>query len=365
MSTEPTPHDAHRQDGQAAMARTPLDPSSPEDGELDTPGSPDWIGRAMQIARSRVVRIAFLLLVVALLAAALVDQGGTLWREVQRLSPPVVLLALGTNVCGLIFSLLVWRSLLADLGSPLPLRDAWQIFFVGQLAKYIPGSVWPMIAQTELGADRGIPRGSSAVSVILSYGVTTATGGLVAAVSLPIVSSGSLAHYFWIPIVVALALLLLSPPVLNRVLGRLLRLLRRRPLERHVTRKGISRTIALALLGWLVNGATVYVLLRQLAGHDKSLVPLAIGAYALSWVVGFLAIFAPAGAGVREAVIVATLSTKTTAAIALTIALLIRALSVVSDGINATAAAALLGHDRLQRLRRTDARSPQRASEDS
>ncbi len=48
------------------------------------------LGSLVRLMRLRVVRLVFLALVLALLALALLDQGGTLWHEVQRLSAPVV-----------------------------------------------------------------------------------------------------------------------------------------------------------------------------------------------------------------------------------------------------------------------------------
>ena len=45
------------------------------------------------LMRSRGLRLAFLVVVLALLAVALSAQAGTLWTQVQRLTAPVVLLA--------------------------------------------------------------------------------------------------------------------------------------------------------------------------------------------------------------------------------------------------------------------------------
>ena len=39
-------------------------------------------------------------------------------------------------------SMLSWRALLRDLGSALPIGAAARVFFHGQIAKYIPGSIW-------------------------------------------------------------------------------------------------------------------------------------------------------------------------------------------------------------------------------
>ena len=314
----------------------------------------------IRLMRTKVVRFGFLALVVALLAVALYDQAGTLWHQIQRLSWPIVLLAFALSLCGLVCSLMVWREMLADLGSRLSIPEAWRIMFIGQLAKYVPGSIWPVIAQSELGADRGIPRSRSALSVVLCYAVMTCSGAVVAAITLPLAKAASAAQYFWILFLVPVGVAALSPPVLNRLLRIVTRLARQPPMQQGVSYKGLARTMAWAIAGWASNGLMVYVLMRQLAGDRQGTLLVSVGAYSLSWSIGFLAVFAPAGAGVREAVMIAVLHTQTTTAIALTIALVSRALSVVSDAVTGAAASALVGRRRLSQLRaaRTPPASP-------
>lgn len=108
-----------------------------------------------------------------------------------------------------------------------------------------------------------------------------------------------------------------------------------------------------ALFGWSCNGLMVYVLMRQLAGHPQGLLLVSVGAYALSWSVGFLAVFAPAGAGVREAVMIAVLSTVVGrhSSVPITVALVCRTLTVVADAAAGAVAAALVGRRRLRRMR--------------
>jgi len=78
-----------------------------------------------------------------------------------------------------------WQALLAGLGSPLRTTTAGRIFFIGQLGKYIPGSVWPVLTQMELGARANVPRSRSAGASILTMILSLATGLLVAAATLP------------------------------------------------------------------------------------------------------------------------------------------------------------------------------------
>jgi glycosyltransferase 2 family protein len=314
---------------------------------------PHWLSAAVRLMRSRAVRVGFLAVVLVLLAFALDRQAGTLWHDLQRLSVPVVVLAFALCLGGLIGSLMVWREMLADLGSRLSVPDAWRVMFIGQLGKYVPGSIWPVLAQSELGADHGVPRSRSALSVLLSYAVMTLSGAVVAMVTLPFATASSVAQYFWIIFLVPVAVVLLSPPVLNRLLRFVLRVSRQPALGQSVSFKGLGRTMVWAVAAWTLNGAMIYVLMRQLAGHQQGTLLVSIGAYALSWVVGFVAVFAPAGAGVREVVMVAVLSTRTTPATALTVALVSRALGVMADAATGAAASALVGRRRLRRLRGT------------
>lgn len=293
----------------------------------------------------------FVSVALALLSVALMHQWSTLRREARALSAPVIGIAFGASLAALGCSLMVWRSVLADLGSRLSLGDACRVMFIGQMGKYVPGSVWPVLGQMELAAQRGVPRSRTAVSVLLSSAIMIFTGGLVAAVSLPFAAAGSTGGYLWILFVVPVGLALLSPPLLNRVLNLTLRLLRRPAVRQGVSVRGLSISAGWALLGWILNGAMLYTLMRRLAGHRGGVVLISIGGYALSWVAGFVAVFAPAGAGVREAVLVGVLSTQASTSVALIIALVARALSVVADATAGVVGVALVGRRQLRALR--------------
>ncbi len=357
MVADPNPPDDAEQD--IALAGNPPPRPGPANPAVVDPSQarPDvvpfsrWLSPLVRLMRSKAVRIGFLAIVLALLGVALTEQAGTLWHQLSRLSVPVVLLAFLLCLCGLFGSLMVWREILADLGSRLSIPEAARIMFIGQLGKYVPGSIWPVLAQSELGADCGIPRSRSAVSVLVSYAVMSTSGIVVAIVTLPFATAASIAQYFWILFLLPVAAVLLSPPVLNRLLRLVLRVSRQPVMEQTVSYRGLARTMAWALFGWSANGLMVYVFMRQLAGHPQGLLLVSVGAYSLSWSVGFLAVFAPAGAGVREAVMVAVLGTRTTIHTALTVALLCRALSVLADAVAGAAAAALVGRRRLRRLR--------------
>lgn len=265
--------------------------------------------RVLGALRSPWVRGAFV--VVALGAAAWAVQ-----REWHDIAPalrdmPVGLL-LASLLAGVVYVLLTlmsWRSVLADLGSPLPLRRAFAVFFPSQLGKYVPGGVWNVVAVSELGADLRIPRRRSFSAMAVALLVSVVTGLAVAAPAVTLTSGGASAGYAWVWLALPLAVVLLAPPVSNRLLGTAMRLLRREPLEHPLTVRGTAAAAAWSVAAWLVAGLQLWLIgLGVGFSADVDSYARVAGAYALAWVVGFVVIVVPAGLGAREVVLVALLA---------------------------------------------------------
>jgi uncharacterized membrane protein YbhN (UPF0104 family) len=282
------------------------------------------------------------------------------WQEVRpvlaRLSLPAVAIAMPAALGGLFCSLLAWRAALAGLGSPLPLRSAMRVFFVGQLGKYVPGSVWTAVAQVELGSDYGVPRRSSGAALVISVLTALATGLAVAGAGLPLLGSDAYARYAWTLLLLPAALVVLCPPVLNRLIGLALRLARRDPIPVSLSLGAVLRMAGWSLAVWLFYGAHVWVLaLSASAGGTPTLLE-ATAAFAGAWCIGFLFLVAPAGAGAREAALVFLLHSTLPAAAAAVVALTSRLLITAADVAWGLVA---LGAERSRRARHSQAeRSP-------
>lgn len=138
--------------------------------------------------RRKAVRALFLLVALGFGVWAVASQWTAVADGFARLSWAELAGSLVAVLGALLSGMLMWRALLTDLGSPLAFTDASKIFFVGQLGKYIPGSVWPMLAQMEMGRDHGIPRPRSAAAFFLTYPIYLGTGLLVAVVTLPVLA---------------------------------------------------------------------------------------------------------------------------------------------------------------------------------
>jgi glycosyltransferase 2 family protein len=248
-------------------------------------------------------------LVAGLFLAAVVVLVVEQWPQVRpllgRLSWPAVAAAAAAVAAGHLATFGSWRALLADLGFPLPLRAGVRVFFLGQLGKYLPGSVWPAVTQMQLGRDYRVPQRVSGAAAAITMLLAVGTGLLVATVLLTLVGAGVPDQYRWAAAALPVAVLLAAPPVLNRLLRVALRMARRAPLPAPLSMAGACRAAAWALAAWLLYGVHVWLLARQLETDDGlSLLLVSIGAFAGAWSVGFLLVAAPAGAGVREGALI-------------------------------------------------------------
>lgn len=260
-----------------------------------------------RLFRSRVLRVGFVVAAVGLCVVAIVRYGSEIAAAAVDIGWLSVCGALLAAIAGTGCSLLAWRRVLTELGSPLPVSAAVRVFSLAQLGKYIPGSVWPFLAQVELGREHGVPRRRSATALALTLMVSLVSAGVVAALTLPFAASEAARFYWWGVAATPVLVALLHPAILNPLLNRLLRLARRPPLEHRLTLRGVVGVAGWSVAAWIAYGLHVYVLARDLGGSGATLLPAATGAYALAWSIGFLVVLAPAGAGVREVVLAAAL----------------------------------------------------------
>jgi uncharacterized membrane protein YbhN (UPF0104 family) len=292
-----------------------------------------------------VLRIARVVLTAAVLAAlglALANRWDEVRPQLGQVSLAAAAGAFAYCLLGLLASMLAWRALLADLGSPLPVGAATRVLFLGQLAKYLPGSsVWAVLAQTELAHDSGVPRRRAAAAALALNLVTLGVGLLVALLALPrLLSEDAPRWLHWSPLLVPVGLACLAPPVLTWLCNLLFRVLRRQPLDARFSWSGVGVAVLASFGTWLAYGLQVTLLGWSLGADPAGLLLPATGAFAAAWCAGFLVVVVPTGAGTREAVLTLALAAQLPggSAAALTIAVVSRLLLTLAD-----VAAALIG----------------------
>ncbi|WP_157640844.1 lysylphosphatidylglycerol synthase domain-containing protein [Longispora albida] len=294
-----------------------------------------------------VLRYLVIVVVAVAVAYATVRQWHAVKSTFGSLSLQAILLSCGAAVVGSVANMMAWRSMLREMGHRIPVIAAGQISCVAQLGKYVPGSVWAYVMQTELGRKAGLPRDRSLLASLIVVGLGITSGlmaGVLAVPALRANHSGDavVSVALWsLALLLPIALVCSYPPVLNKLIGVFLKLVRAEPLPKPLSYAGVGRAFAWTALAWISFGLHVWLLIGALADPGTKGIGLAIGAMSIAMVVSIFAVILPSGIGVREGILVACLiplfpgDTATAAGLAFGVALASRLISTVSDVIAA------------------------------
>lgn len=306
------------------------------DGDSPPTRRPRWGALASRLIGSRVVRWCFATVAVGLAAYALTSDWTRIRAALAHLGLPFVVLGLVAVLLSYGSTVEPWRLLVRSMGSRLSISAAAKIILIGNLGKYVPGVVSSVVAPMELARTYRVPRARSASSLALNLLMTLVTGLLAAIVTLPFVA-GSL-PYWWALLVVPVLLVLLHPRVLNAIIGLVLRIARQPALEQPLTVSALVRPMAWSVASWVFNGLQIWILAVRLGAPPGRTALLAIGAYAFAWSVGFLIVFAPAGAGVRDVLLFALLRPVLGSADATAVVVASRLITILADLLSAAGA---------------------------
>lgn len=279
-----------------------------------------------------------LLVLVALFAAVALRRNWEAVREDLDLLSGWDYLASGSAACaGLLLLWATWTAVLHGLGTELPGHDSRTIYFAAQLGKYVPGSVWPAVIQARLGRRNGVAPTTMVVSYALWMGVLCAVGAITGVL---VLTNGDVEVPWWVVLLCVVAALVALPLLLHdRGLPQLISwALRRRGRDDVAIRlspAAARRATALSAATWVVFGVHAWFLARPLGAGTADL-PLVIGAFALAFVAGVIVVPLPAGAGLRETILVLTLGAAIGRPGALTVALLSRLIMIVAEVVLAS-----------------------------
>jgi hypothetical protein len=198
-----------------------------------------------------------------------------------------------------------WRRALHLLGADLPMADTVARYYVGEIGKYVPGGIWPVLGRGELARRGGVARVPAYTSVALSLAALYLAAMFVAVAGAPAIVGGGddVGRYLWVLALLPVGVALLHHSVLER--GRALgEKLLRRSVDAAIPRWRDSLVlVAQYIPAWLFIGTATWAVARGL-GQDVSWLDVAPAAV-LSWIVGFVLVPVPGGVGVREAAFVA------------------------------------------------------------
>ena len=274
----------------------------------------------------------FLVVAVVFIIVVVVKNWDALVGAISYMDARWLLAAGAAGVVAVSLSMMSWRAVAIAFGHRITVRQSSALVFISQIGKYIPGGVWPIVAGSQLGARAGIPASTTAVTLLTQLVISVATGSVMA-VLLAFTVPAFAAQYVGLLVLVVLAgVVLLTPPVMIRWLRLIFRLIRRTHLvPEALSGRALASATAWSLASWVVFGLHLWFVLAATSGPAPELLLRSISGFSIAWVIGFLAIIAPAGAGVREAIMAVVLAGFFTAPQVLGIVLVSRMLLLAVD----------------------------------
>lgn len=184
-----------------------------------------------------------------------------------------------------VFLALAWRKLLLSLGVSVTPEWAIRTYGLSQVGKYVPGNIFHLAGRQAMGMAAGIPSWPLAKSALWELGLIAAMGATFGLLALPALWSSLTPSLS----ILTFALALAASCIFLRIIG--------------------WNNIIVAA-GWqtlfLSVSACVFVATLAVIGGSSPLRADAIvigGAFIIAWLAGLLTPGAPAGLGVREAIL--------------------------------------------------------------
>lgn len=222
---------------------------------------------------------------------------------------PYVILSFVLLLGALALMVFLWRSILVSMGHPLESKRAWKIWFVSNLGRYVPGKVWQILGMVYLCEKEGIPKMTTTTSILLAQAWSIISAFVLMGVYLLVAGTQAFPRASVMLICfVPLGLVLVYPPILEKLINRLLLLLKRDPIRLPLSFGHSLAYLAKYFLSWMVYGVAFSLFVFSIHPVSLTTVPAFICIFATSYTLGFLFILVPGGLGVREGLIAALLS---------------------------------------------------------
>ena len=233
------------------------------------------------------------------------------WKDAQ--SQPIVwhfrweFVIASLLVTWVMYGILIWgwRVILHGWGQRIRAIDAARIWSISSLGKYIPGKVWAIAGMAMMAEKQGVSGAAATGSAIIMQLLAITTGtvmaiALLGSSLLERIPGGTLAAIGVAVAALIGAISLASPAVTNRI-GFLIR----RPDAVHaVEPNALAGSIFANLLAWGGYGLSLQLLAAGTMPSVDLSWSTATGAFAASYIGGYLVLFAPAGFGVREGLLI-------------------------------------------------------------
>jgi glycosyltransferase 2 family protein len=180
-----------------------------------------------------------------------------------------------------------------------PLSQLLRLWFLSNLARYVPGKIFQFVALAHLGRAAGHAPALLLTSILVHTGMALVSACLIAAWTLGGIVVPQIDRWALSLVVTAAALGVVHPVAINGAIGVVPRLLGREAIRWAGNWAAGIFLLALSFANWAAYGAAYHLFVAALAEVPWHLLPQLAGVNALSFVIGYVSLL-PGGIGLRE-----------------------------------------------------------------
>ncbi|MFC1725828.1 YbhN family protein [candidate division KSB1 bacterium] len=274
----------------------------------------------------KIIQLSYVLLV----AAALIYFFIKAYSDLEGKTFTVEYIRLGASFlfygCSFIPMIIGWYVITKKAGVDLTKKKTWRYWVYSQMGKYIPGKIWMVTSRAYMYKKENVLVRDISYLFILENLMAVTSAGLFGVISLVLIkSSGSVIWLLTALLMIVLGFVFIKTDIIHFILSKLLKILKKGELrEFNIPNKDLLGIFFIYLLQWMfiISGFYLFVTaLSQIGLHQFFYTSAAI---TLAASLGFIVLFAPAGLGVREGILVLILGQVVTTSTAIVISVAFR-----------------------------------------
>lgn len=242
---------------------------------------------------------------------------------------------------GYLANIAAWHFLTRALGVEISFWDNFKIWIFSNLTRFLPGKIWQYPSRIYLLTKKKVPVVLSGTATLAEMMFNLSYGAVSVFISL---SFWRLPNSLVFIQEQRILLFLLPLPFLfvlfanSKIISAAVLLIKRLTKKDFTVLNKINFSkrwfvpVSLAFFSrFLLPGGALFFLTKSLVAVDSSLFMPFVGAFSLSWLLGYVSIFAPAGLGVAEVSLATILSLYMPFAVASIVVIAFRVLILISE----------------------------------
>jgi len=243
----------------------------------------------------------------------------------------------------LLAHVLTWHILINSLGGKIRFRNSIYIYFISGLLRYLPGNYWYIFSRSAMGLNLGIDMSKNisgtSLEILLNLlmGISLSLVGVLWGIELEIKQLSWILVFFIVCSILLILLLVIGKKKINSsnsiALSKAVIFFHDICKLKNLPFWKVCFLLFLFLSIWIAQGFSLFFVLSAFIPLNFSFYPLVMFSYVISWVIGFINPITPNGLGIREALLMITLTPTISTSVALGASIIMRLLGLAGESI--------------------------------